>query len=307
MNFRNIQYFIAIADEHNISSAARKLYISQQSLSEQLKRMEDELGTPLFKRGKTLTLTPAGEIFYESGKKLLSEYDQLLRDIQDVTNRRKRNITLGISTYSQPPFLPELISTYKKKYPEYNVSVIKRQHSDISQSMNGVDLYISYLPLPPDLCIIPILENDPCCAAFRRSLAERIFAGQWKKIQKQLENSQDLSLLRQMPFIILRNRLGEMTDDLKSIFHEYRMQPVIGFESENGELNLEMCRNSLGAVIGPRDYLQRSFTDDQSDDPMLIFPIHVESFPAQLAVCYKKGHKLHPAELCLISTLRSLF
>lgn len=52
MNFLNIKYFIAIAEEQNISAAARKLYVSQQSLSEHLKKLETEIGAPLFIRGE---------------------------------------------------------------------------------------------------------------------------------------------------------------------------------------------------------------------------------------------------------------
>lgn len=51
MNFLNIKYFIAIAEEQNISAAARKLYVSQQSLSEHLKKLETEIGAPLLSGG----------------------------------------------------------------------------------------------------------------------------------------------------------------------------------------------------------------------------------------------------------------
>ena len=54
MNMLSIQYFLAIVEEGNISAAARKLFISQQTLSEHVKKLEDELGTPLFKRGRQI-------------------------------------------------------------------------------------------------------------------------------------------------------------------------------------------------------------------------------------------------------------
>ena len=57
MNFSNINYFLAIVEEGSISAAARKLYISQQALSEQLRKMEEEVGAPLLKRGKNSELS----------------------------------------------------------------------------------------------------------------------------------------------------------------------------------------------------------------------------------------------------------
>ena len=61
MNFRNLEYFLAAAEEKNITRAAKKLYISQQSLSEHIAKLEDELGVPLFERTPNLKLTYAGE------------------------------------------------------------------------------------------------------------------------------------------------------------------------------------------------------------------------------------------------------
>lgn len=65
MNFQNIEYFLAVAEYGNFTKAARSLYISQQSLSENIKRLEEEIGTPLLVRGKTVTLTRAGECFFQ--------------------------------------------------------------------------------------------------------------------------------------------------------------------------------------------------------------------------------------------------
>ena len=65
MNFLNIKYFIAIAEEESISAAARKLFVSQQSLSEHLKKLENQIGVPLFNRETPLSLTVAGETYFE--------------------------------------------------------------------------------------------------------------------------------------------------------------------------------------------------------------------------------------------------
>ena len=73
MNIRNIRYFVTIAQERSITSAARKLFVSQQSLSGQLKKLEEEAGTPLFYREVPLRLTPAGEVLYQDAGILLQK------------------------------------------------------------------------------------------------------------------------------------------------------------------------------------------------------------------------------------------
>lgn len=312
MNFKNIKYFIAIAEEKNISSAARKLYISQQSLSEQLKKLEEEVGTPLIKRQNPLVLTMAGEVMYENGKKILQDYDTLLSDIQGITAKRRSHITIGIATYAQPPFLPELIQRYEARYPQFDVSVIKRQHTDISHNMHGVDLYISYLPIDNSLKAVPILADDPYCVMFRKSLAEKAYGASMQEHIQKLIDTQDLSSVSKLPFILLEDRHGQLSEDLAAVFHESGFSPSAGFRSESGDLNLQMCLAGSGALLAPSDYLKRSVqnfrrNDQKEDDPLLQYPLKISSFRSQLAICYEKDKHLHPAELCFIKTFQEMF
>ena len=124
MNIRNIRYFVTIAQARSITSAARKLFVSQQSLSGQLKKLEEEAGTPLFYREVPLRLTPAGEVLYQDAGILLQNYDAMLTDLKAVTKEPKQTFTLGISTYSYPPFLSELFSRFHRIRPDVTVNVM---------------------------------------------------------------------------------------------------------------------------------------------------------------------------------------
>lgn len=241
MNFLNIKYFMAIAEEQSISAAARKLFVSQQSLSEHLKKLEGEIGVPLFNRESPLSLTVAGECFFEGSKELLSAYDRMLANIDNVTTKRRSRITIGISTYDVPPFLSDLLMRFTEKYPQYDVSVVKRLHSDISHNMLGVDLYISYLPLDEDLEHVVLIDHDPYHVIFHKALAEKIYGVQWPSLEKKLQETRNLSLLQEMPFLVLKDRQGQLARDLNSIFQQYQFTPKVGFLSENGDLNAEMC------------------------------------------------------------------
>ena len=160
MNFLNIEYFLAIVEEGSFSSAARKLFISQQSLSEHVKKLEDEIGAPLFTRVQPLTLTIAGKYFAEGGREILIARDKMLRDITNVTNERRRKITVGIPAFEVPPFLPGLLSKFSADFPEYETSVEKRQVADISYNMLGIDLFVSFTPLDENLEHEFLIDND---------------------------------------------------------------------------------------------------------------------------------------------------
>ena len=87
MNFLNLEYFIIIAEERSFSRASERLYISQQSLSEHIKKLEASLGVTLFIRGRTLALTEAGECFLQGAKEILATRDQMLRNISSLNTR----------------------------------------------------------------------------------------------------------------------------------------------------------------------------------------------------------------------------
>ena len=290
MNFLNINYFMVIAEEKSISAASRKLYISQQSLSEHLKKLESELGTTLFYRTSPLVLTEAGECFYEGSKELLDIYRRTLANISEATGNQNLKLTIGIPTYCEPPFLSDLLMNFRQKYPEYKVTVCKRQHADIAHNMNGVNLYISYLPVSEDLEHFVLLKEDPYYVTFRKSLALKIYKDYWPYIEERLKATQDLSFLKEMPFLILRDRHNQIAQDLANIFQEYHFQPEIGFDSENGELNDKLCLNGIGCLLTTKDYVNRRFhtEPDYATGELLSYPIKVTSFSTQKVISYEK-------------------
>ena len=307
MNFLNIRYFIVIAEEQSVSAASRKLFVSQQALSEHLKKMEEEVGVPLFKRTTPLTMTVAGECLYEGGKRILSDYDRMINNIRNVTSTRRSHISIGIPTYAIPPYLSELLRRYREKYPQYEADVIKRQHSDIVHNMLHVDLYLSYLPSHSELETVPIIPHDPYCAVFRETLALQTYGHTWPGIKEKLLQSGDLSLVSSMPFLQLTDRLGQTTRDIALALDEFHISPRFGFSSESGELNAQMCRQGTGVMLMPLSIASRIFAPGPETDDLIIAEIPVKSFAPMLAVCYEKGKHLHLAEISFINEMREMF
>ena len=297
MTFTSIKYFLAIVEEGSISAAARNLYISQQALSEQLKKLETEIGVPLLCRSP-FQLTDAGACFYEGGKKLISTYDGMMMELEGVIQNRRRKITIAVPTYCTHPLLLDFLGQFQTRHPEYEVTVIKRQHTGIAHNMNGVDLYLSYLPLSPDLENHILLHSDPYYVTFQRALAERVYGERWKGVEEQLLQTQDLALVKEMPFILLRDKYGQVTQDLQNIFDEYQFRPAVSFNSENYEMNHQTCYHGLGCLLEAESIVRRSFYANQSLDTreLLSYPIKVTSFETKMAISGEKGKPLHSAE-----------
>lgn len=311
MNIRNIRNFVAIAQERSISGAARKLFVSQQSLSEQLKKLEEEAGSPLFYREVPLRLTPAGEVLFRDAGVLLQNYDTMLTDLKAVTTASRAPLTLGISTYSHLPFLSELLSRFQRICPDTAVRVVRRPHAQISRCIQDMDLYLSYFPLPRDVKPIITIDMSPFCACFRERLALACYGKNWEARRRRLEETRDLSLLKELPFILLLDGDGQLAIDNRACFDTAGFTPNAAFSSENCELNAALCRNGSGVFLAPRDYLQRTlgqgsdFSREQNN-LLLVFPIRLVGFTPQLSLCCGRSQKLTEPQQVFLSVFREL-
>lgn len=306
MNFLSIEYFLVILEEGSFSCAARKLFVSQQSLSEHVKKLESELGVPLLKRGQTLTLTVAGECFVENGKEILKARDKMYRDIAFVTTKRKSKITIGVPTFDLPPFLPDILTEFAGDFPEYEAVVKKRQPADIAHNIAGIDLYFSSIPLDENLEHVLLIENDPYVIVANTKLLTNIYEDRWPEIERDLIESKDLSLLKDAPFLILIDRNGQVSRDQTIIFQNYGFSPNIGFQSENGDLNASLCIHGTGIFIASRYFCRRKFIQylESEDNPLKLYEINTPGLHPSLALSYEKGKRLNPAEKHFIETAR---
>lgn len=88
MDLKQIEYIIAISEEHSITRAGEKLFITQSALNQQLQKLEKELGTPLFIRTRSdWQLTPAGQIYVDSAKEILNIRKDAYSRIHDLAGR----------------------------------------------------------------------------------------------------------------------------------------------------------------------------------------------------------------------------
>lgn len=115
MDTKIIEYVIAIAEEKSLSKAAEKLYISQPALSQRLKKLEAELGTPLFIRDNTgLSITDAGRIYINGGRSILKIKQDALHKLSGMNRRNKDLLRFGCAT----SLALECIPAFRKKYPD---------------------------------------------------------------------------------------------------------------------------------------------------------------------------------------------
>lgn len=128
MSLERFEYILAVAEERNLTRAAKRLFISQPSLTQYINRLEAELGVRLFNRNSTpITLTPAGTYYLNVMHKIYVQEQRLRNEIKCFSEER-RMFTIGMSTLRAKMWLPHILGEFCPRHPE--LSVCCRQGGD---------------------------------------------------------------------------------------------------------------------------------------------------------------------------------
>jgi LysR family transcriptional regulator, benzoate and cis,cis-muconate-responsive activator of ben and cat genes len=125
MELRQLRYFIAVAEEMNITRAAERLHMTQPPLSRQIQDIEESVGLPLFERGsRPLKLTEAGRLFYTHAQRLVGQADELVPLTRRLAQLAER-IVIGFVPSTLYGALPEVIRTFREAAPQIELSLIE--------------------------------------------------------------------------------------------------------------------------------------------------------------------------------------
>ena len=150
MELRILQYFLAVVREENISRAAEVLHITQPTLSRQMAQLEDELGTPLFIRGKHMTLTDAGVMLRHRAEEVVALMDKIENEFasqQEVGGV----ISIGSGGLNASHMLPAAMDGFRKKYPKVQFQLYTNSAEYIKEKLEQGVLDIGLLLEPVDV------------------------------------------------------------------------------------------------------------------------------------------------------------
>jgi len=124
MEMQQLRYVAAIARAGNFSRAAEQCHVAQPSLSQQIQKLEDELGERLFDRLKRAAkLTPAGEVFLRRAVHILHEVDAARRESAEAKNLLRGTIILGVLPTVAPYLLPDAMAKFIQRFPGVEIVV----------------------------------------------------------------------------------------------------------------------------------------------------------------------------------------
>src|SRR5260370_1536558 len=119
MEIHQLRYFVAVAEEGSFSRAAAKVRVAQPSLSQQIRKLEAEVGQPLFDRlPRSVVLTEAGRCFIDYARQILASIGDARRSVDELKDEVSGRLAVGAIPTIAPYILPELVGKFPKNYPE---------------------------------------------------------------------------------------------------------------------------------------------------------------------------------------------
>lgn len=150
MNFRQLEYFSAVAEAKSISKAARILHVAQPPISRQLAMLEDELGVCLFLRNnKGVELTEAGRSLYQQSQHMFQNFRMMVDSVRDVNEGFRGLLKIGI-IYSNIPIVLNYLREYHEKYPQVELYIRLGSPKDLLDDLNNGNLHVLFLRNPTD-------------------------------------------------------------------------------------------------------------------------------------------------------------
>lgn len=288
MEVHQLRYFCAVAETASFTRAAEREQVAQPSLSQQIMKLEEELGVRLFDRlGRSVRLTEPGRIFLPRARTILSELKAAKEEVAERQSVVSGPVTLGVIPTIAPYFLPARIAVFSRKFPQVAINVVEDVTVHLLDRLRGglVDLAILALPTRGhDLDCIPLLT-------------ERLYAILPKTHPLARRRSVAMKELREEPFLLLRDDHC-FRETAMEVCKRARIMPQIVFESGQFSSILGMVSAGLGISVVPEMALER-----RQDCSFVL--VGDQRASRTIGVASVKGHFLGRAPQAFLDFLRS--
>lgn len=155
MEIRQLKYFLKVAETLNFSEAARKLYITQSTLSQQISHLEQEIGLPLFERNShEVYLTEAGKELLPYAQNAVNSADACIDHMNDLKEMLTGELNIGV-TYSFSNIMAETLIAFLRTYPHVKLNISYRSMQELMDGLKKreLDLVLAFKPLKKDKAV----------------------------------------------------------------------------------------------------------------------------------------------------------
>jgi LysR family transcriptional regulator, hydrogen peroxide-inducible genes activator len=248
MEIHQLRYVCAIAETGSFSRAAERCQVAQPSLSQQVLKLEEDLGSKLFDRlGRSIRLTEAGRAFLPHARSILTQTETARSSVTDKCADVRGSVSVGVIPTIAPYLMPHYTKAFTGKHPEAKLRIVEETTPILLESLRNLSIDLAILALPlrhKDLELFPLC-TEPLFAVLPK--------------EHPLAGSESLALkdLRGEPFVMLRD--GHCFRDLSiAACTRARVAPRIAFESGQFSSLFGMVAAGVGISLVPEMAIDRN-------------------------------------------------
>lgn len=279
MNEKHMQYVLTVLKEGSFTNAAKKLYVSQPSLSQIIKTAESNLGAPIFDRSTDpITLTPAGQLYVEAARQVTTISTNLRKQVEELSKEEFGTICLGISVQRGMELLPELYPRFKKRFPHVGLELHEQGSATMEKSVLEGEVGIALLTTFPrhEELVYDLIQEEKLVLIVNREceLAKRIAPGT------------PIDILEARDETFISSQSGHSVRTIQdSLFITRDMKPKIDLVTISIEVGKHVVAASPVVMACPDSYVE---TDNSPDSAYFSYPILGVETPRHFYACYRK-------------------
>lgn len=292
MEFRQLRYFLTIANTGSFSKAAKSIFVTQPTLSWNIQSLEDELGTQLFYQSEEgLKLTEAGEILYEHANKIVSMIAETKHKLQSLQKQEHEKLKVGLTILFAIQYM-EQIFQYSSMNPNVDLVFIQRGSIELQKKLANKEIDIGLLSFPiyePSINIEALNTSNSHYSVsvvmpFDHPLAKK------KKIKIPEIEPYQVSLLTENYVIgrIIPERC-----------QEFNFSPDITFKNDNWEVLLQNVLHSKGLT-----FLPSSLEKYSTFNNLVWIPLEDKVNRVEIGIASRKGDQLNDIALEFIQYIK---
>ncbi|MDR3561438.1 MAG: LysR family transcriptional regulator [Negativicutes bacterium] len=242
MDLKKLQYFLVVAEEGNITRAAKRLHIAQPPLSHQIRLLEDELGVPLLEKvGRQIRITKIGQTLRDRSEQILDLVDKTIKELRDLHDGSQGTLSIGSVAAWGATLLPERIKDFHKCFPAIKFQIWEGNASRIQELLNSGVIDIGIIPkqyASSDLYDSMHLPSESVVAVMSAAWGDKLPA-----------DCISLLDLADKPLILNRSRNRRA---LENYFHQHKMEPNILCVHDDVRSILMLANAGIGVALVPK-------------------------------------------------------
>lgn len=260
MDIKNINYLFALEELRSISAASKRLYISQPTLSQFLKKYEDDLGYPIFIRTKQgLKITGEGQIFLDTARHILGLERDMRNRLADMCSMPGGTVVFAVSAQRAPFLLPHVLPEFSRLCPNVTVNIVEGRTKDLEYELykGSIDLGILIPPLAGRTLDCEIFMDEEIVLAVPEGME---LAAELHPVPGRLPWV-DPRQLADCTFLLydINNRLYDFSNEL---FSRCQFRPAKSLTFRNLTLIARLASAGMGITFLPETFTDPSYRLD---------------------------------------------